>query len=249
MGMGFIYWRASLTRNDSRAPAIGRPTGFTWERPPAEARPIRATSPIVRSSRSGSTRWRGISERSSAMAKGNTPEVMSLSPAQLEQLLVELAALLPAKTYQLVEALLRTLQWLMEVVQKKGITLARLHRVLFGFPTEKTEKILPPEPAADSTPEEGANSDPRPNPRKRRGHGRQAADVYTGAEKIVVPHPELSAGDPCPYCGGRLGARERSRLVCIRAQQIFPARLYEAQVLRCNRCGKLFTAPLPAEAA
>ena len=183
------------------------------------------------------------------MAKGHTPEVVNLSPAQLEELLVELSALLPAKTYHLVEALLRTLQWLMELVQKKGITLARLHRVLFGFPTEKAQQILPREPAADSTPEQRADSAPAPNPRKRRGHGRQPARLYTGAEKIAVPHPHLSAGGPCPACGGRLCAKAPAQVVCIRAQPILPARLYEAAVLRCNRCGKVFTAPLPPEAA
>jgi len=183
------------------------------------------------------------------MAKGNTPEVMSLSRAQLEELLAQLSALLPAQTYHLVQALLQTLQWLMEVVEKKGITLARLQRVLFGFPTEKAKQILAREPATDSTPDERADSVPPPSPGKRRGHGRQAAQLYTGAEKITVVHPQLSAGGPCPECAGRLGVREPARVVCIRAQPIFPARLYEAQVLRCNRCGKLFTAPLPPEAA
>jgi transposase len=184
------------------------------------------------------------------MAKGHTPEVINLSPAQLEELLVQLSALLPAKTYHLVEALLRTLQWLMELVQNKGITLARLQRVLFGFPTEKAQQILPKEPAADSTSEQRADSDPPPSPRKRRGHGRQPAHLYTGAEKIAVPHPHLSAGGPCPGgCGGRLSAKAPAQVVCIRAQPIFSARLYEAEVLRCNRCGKVFTAPLPPEAA
>ena len=33
-----------------------------------------------------------------------------------------------------------------------------------------------------------------------KGHGRNGADAYTGAEKIEVPHASLQAGDPCPKC-------------------------------------------------
>jgi hypothetical protein len=34
-----------------------------------------------------------------------------------------------------------------------------------------------------------------------RGHGRNGADAYRGAEGIEVPHPSLKAGDSCPSCG------------------------------------------------
>ena len=46
------------------------------------------------------------------MAKHPAPEVIQLTAAQLEELLVKLAALLPVETCQLLERLLRTLQWL-----------------------------------------------------------------------------------------------------------------------------------------
>ena len=45
------------------------------------------------------------------MSKTKAPEVVELSTAQLEELLAKLAQLLPAELYQLVEKLLRTLQW------------------------------------------------------------------------------------------------------------------------------------------
>jgi len=47
------------------------------------------------------------------MSKTSAPEVVELSAAQLEELLVQLAKLLPPELYQLVEKLLRTLQWVL----------------------------------------------------------------------------------------------------------------------------------------
>lgn len=34
----------------------------------------------------------------------------------------------------------------------------------------------------------------------QKGHGRNGADAYIGAEKIVVSHESLQPGDPCPKC-------------------------------------------------
>jgi len=66
------------------------------------------------------------------MAKGTPPPIVELSTAQLEALLVKLAGTLPAETYQLVETLLRTLQWVTGALAAKQTTLGRLRRLLFG---------------------------------------------------------------------------------------------------------------------
>jgi transposase len=63
-----------------------------------------------------------------------------------------------------------------------------------------------------------------------------------------MPHPQLTPGGLCPDCSGRLSAKAPSQVVCIQAQPLFTATLYQAQVLRCNRCQKVFTAPLPPQA-
>ena len=55
------------------------------------------------------------------MAKGTAPQIVSLSSVQMEELLAKLATLLPAETYQLVEKLLHTLQWLMGAIEAKGL--------------------------------------------------------------------------------------------------------------------------------
>ena len=53
----------------------------------------------------------------------------------------------------------------------------------------------------------------RPRQRARRepkGHGRNAAEDYTGATRVPVPHPTLKEGDPCPGCRGKLYAIDPS---------------------------------------
>jgi transposase len=68
---------------------------------------------------------------------------------------------------------------------------------------------------------------------------------------VTVPHPTLRAGGPCPECAdekGKLGLRQPSRIVRITAQPIFSATVFELQQLRCNLCGRVFTAPAPPEA-
>ena len=54
------------------------------------------------------------------MAKSRAPEVVTLSPTQLEELLAKLAGLLPAEIYQLVEKSLRTLHWVMGRHRSQG---------------------------------------------------------------------------------------------------------------------------------
>ena len=85
------------------------------------------------------------------------------------------------------------------------------------------------------------------NEAPRKGHGRNGADAYAGAEKVVVPHESLQPGDPCPKCDkgtvyetGRPGV-----LVRLVGQAPIQAKLYELQKLRCNLCGVVFTAQPP----
>jgi hypothetical protein len=71
--------------------------------------------------------------------------VVELSTAQREAWLVKLAGVLPAETYQRVETLLRTRQWVTGALEAKNTTLGRRRRMLFGAKTEKTRNWLAPE--------------------------------------------------------------------------------------------------------
>jgi len=180
------------------------------------------------------------------MAKPRAPEIVSLSPGQLEELLVRVATLLPTETYQLIEKLLRTLQWLMGAIETKDTTIGRLGRMIFGAQTEKTKQLFPQPPSA-SSPNPVASAAPPP---KRQGHGRTAAADYTGAKRVEVPHPQLRSGDLCPDCQqGKLYRWKRpAQIVRITAQALFAATRFELEKLRCKCCGKIFTAPAPPEA-
>ena len=103
--------------------------------------------------------------------------------------------------------------------------------------TEKTSMVL----EQPETPPAKTMADPP------QGHGRNGASSYTGAKKVIVPHPELHTGDSCPGClKGKVypqkGPRSVVRLV---GQAPLAATVYELDRLRCNLCGDVFTAPEP----
>ena len=62
-----------------------------------------------------------------------------------------------------------------------------------------------------------------------------------------MKHSELKAGDPCPACkkGTVYRHSKPTRIVRIRGFAPLQAEVYELEKLRCNLCGKLFTAPVP----
>jgi hypothetical protein len=155
-----------------------------------------------------------------------------------------LAGALPAETYQLVETLLRTLQWVTGALAAKQTTLGRLRRLLFGTQTEKSGSLLTPNGAAP------AAAHPPAAKAKAKGHGRQAAQDYPGAQRQAVAHPKLHLGDLCPQClqGKLYLLKTPARIVRIAAQPIFSATVFELERLRCALCGTLFTAPAPPQA-
>ena len=83
--------------------------------------------------------------------------------------------------------------------------------------------------------------------RRAKGHGRNGADAYHGAEKIEVPHESLRPGDACPDCtqGTVYEVSRPGVLVRITGQTPVQAKVYRLQKLRCNLCGKVFTAQSP----
>ncbi len=181
------------------------------------------------------------------MAQPRGPEIVSLSPPQLEELLAQLAGVVPPATYQLLEKLLRTLEWVMGLIETKQTTISRLQRLLFGAKTEKTQQLFPPPASPPGSSPPGGAASSAAAPPQRKGHGRTAAADYPGAQRVPVPHPQLRPGDPCPDCQqGKLYLLQRpAQIMRITAQSLFAATRYELQKLRCHLCGKVFTAPPP----
>ncbi|MCP5527667.1 MAG: hypothetical protein H7A47_12825 [Verrucomicrobiales bacterium] len=163
-----------------------------------------------------------------------------LPPEQREAFLAAIRPLLPPEQFEFVQAMVEAFPQIKQLLEGKNLSIARLRQVLFGAATEKTATVCPPAPSASNPKGQG----------KRRGHGRRPARAYTGARRQTVRHPRLRPGDQCPECGkGRLRRQPQpAPVVRVEAQPPFPATVFEKEVLRCNLCGKTFTAPTPPEA-
>ena len=194
------------------------------------------------------------SKISSPPAKSTRPG----GPERIELKMSELEAILErSKTEPLSEqdceqlrSVLQTLYFLTQELEKKRVSVQRLKQLLFGAATEKTRKVLSKalEEAGIDPADSGDDiSEPEPPPEKVKGHGRNGADTYTGAEKVRISHETLKPGDRCPECnkGTVYETAEPGRLVRIRGQAPLGATVYELQKLRCNLCSKIFTAPPP----
>jgi transposase len=176
------------------------------------------------------------------------PKIVELSMDEWEAILERAQAepLNEAECEQL-KALGESYIYLLKLLEDKRITIDRLRKLLFGAPTEKTCNVIPPTPAvAPSTVQPGTEpqlEEATPAP----GHGRNGADDYCGAERVQIRHGSLVPGDRCPDCKKGKVYEQASPGVLVRivGQAPVQAKVYELQKLRCNLCGKVFTAAAP----
>jgi len=181
------------------------------------------------------------------------PERIELDRTELEAILAR-AKTTPVseEDYAKLHAVIETLIFLTQELEKKRVSVQRLKQLLFGATTETTRKVIEKilDEAGKPSPSDGdAKETPAPQtPPKAPGHGRNGAEAYRGAEVVPVTHPSLRCGDPCPSCqkGRAYETAEPGRLVRIRGQAPLGATVYELQKLRCNLCGEIFTAPAPS---
>jgi transposase len=176
-----------------------------------------------------------------------TPPIkrIDLEMDEVKALLERARASMAQEDYAKLEALVETAVYLLEAVEDKRTTIDRLRKLLFGPSSEKRRDVIPPAPAEPSSTVPDDAEVTRPI---RPGHGRHGADAYDGAEKIVVPHESLKSGDRCPDCrqGKVYEVAQPGVLVRVMGQAPVQAKVYELQKLRCNLCGKVFTAEAPA---
>jgi hypothetical protein len=183
------------------------------------------------------------------------PKLIDLDAAEVRTLIELTRTVLDAKVHEKLKAILETFLWMMAELEKKTATLRRIRKML-SINTKKTEKtsdVLKATGGADAPPGSDEHSDdeePEKKKKKPKGHGRNGADAYEGAQTIQVPHESLESGGLCPKCeesGKVYKQREPSRLVRVTGQTPIQARLYELERLRCNLCGEVFTAKAPEE--
>jgi len=150
--------------------------------------------------------------------------------------------------YPLLMVIVRNYFTLAQIHQEKSHTLLRFVNRIFGHRTEKSKEVLKgvspeQEPTASTL---AAKQSPKEKPK---GHGRNGASAYEGAQKVFVSHPCYKAGDPCPLCPkGKLYLfYEPGVEVRFVGRAPLEATVYELEKLRCNLCGKIFTAQVPKE--
>jgi hypothetical protein len=169
------------------------------------------------------------------------PKRIDLSPEQLDALLKRVeAGTLQDGDYQIIKGMAETLSFLSQALDNKSTSIKRLLKLLFGDSTEKTAKVLQRNVA-------GGKKSGKKRKKKRKGHGKNGAAAYHGAEKIKVSHESLKPKALCPDCGkGKLYELPNPGIV-VRVTGNAPcsASVYELQKLRCNLCQKIFTAQAP----
>ena len=186
------------------------------------------------------------------------PEIIELDEKRLDEILNRAeAGEFTREDYVIVKKLIESYIGIKDLIGEKNASIRRLRKLLFGAATEKTSGVIgqnsdgePPKPPPAEEEEEGSSTeeDPETKPNgRRKGHGRHGVSKYTGAEKITVPHASLEAGDPCPECeqGTVYEQTQPGVIVRIVGQAPIQAKVYELQKLRCNLCGKIFTAEPP----
>ena len=153
---------------------------------------------------------------------------------------------------QILLSVSETLHFVTEQLDKKSISLARLRNLLFGASTETLKNLAKQAPGQDDRDSDKNDKDSKPKKQedektKPKGHGRNGADAYTGANKVEVPHETIKSGDPCLNCekGTLYKMAKPKTLVRVTGNAPVNATVYEMERFRCNLCGKIFTAKAP----
>ena len=172
-----------------------------------------------------------------------TPPPIELSAAELDALIDRIKSRsLLEKDYETLEAMGETINVLSHSVDEKAASIKRLLKMIFGASTEKTATVTKKRKPKNTD----TTSEAKP---EKKGHGRNGAADFTGAEKLTVPHGELKHKDRCPLClkGKVYVCKQPKPLIRITGTSPLTATVYELEKLRCNLCGAVFTANAPQD--
>jgi transposase len=188
-------------------------------------------------------------------------ELVEVDSDRLEEVLRRAEQSLDEKDAELIRAVFESYAYVTDLVEDKNTTIRRLRQLFFGSRTETTEAVVGPKnetptPVASSDDPAGTKlaageetTDGSDAAAASKGHGRNGAEAYRGAERVDVTHPSLRAGDACPACGeGTVYDKAPGVIVRITGQPPLAATVYQLQRLRCHLCGQVFTADAPPEA-
>lgn len=170
--------------------------------------------------------------------------------------------------YLIIEGMIETVIFLSQALEEKDVSIKRLMQMAFGAGTESAKNVLGKasqdthqdtqkdaqggsvcnlQETSDTSVDEHGGENEQKN--KCKGHGRNGAHTYTGAEKSFVPHATLRSGGRCPACLKGKVYRIKTPKVIVRVTGTAPlsARVWELESLRCNLCQEVFSAQAPPE--
>src|SRR3989337_583797 len=102
--------------------------------------------------------------------------------------------------YGLLVAIVTNYFTLEQTHQEQSHTLLRMVNQIFGPRTEKAKEVLKGASSKEAPPDSSSPTETASPKEKPKGHGRNGASAYEGAQKVCVPHLCYKAGDPCPLC-------------------------------------------------
>lgn len=175
------------------------------------------------------------------------PKRIDLSQKELDALLKRAeSGTLKEGDYEIIKAMAETISILSSAVDEKSASIKRLLKMIFGSRTEKTDSVLKDNDKKESLPDDDKKSG-GPVKKKPKGHGRNGAASYSGADKVKISHDTLKPKDKCPKCvkGKLYEVKTPKTVVRITGKSPLHATVFEMQKLRCNLCGEIFTAGEP----
>jgi len=201
------------------------------------------------------------------------PEVIQLNDEELKPLMQRVKEALSEEDANIIIGIIETLIFIIGKLEQKNVQVKALLKQIFGIKSEKTKKIVKQnnekgteEGASenkdgkitdqqDSSEEKDSESDSSLNqqnenqnsrPRKK-GHGRNGADAYTGGKIIHVPLENINNGDPCIKClkGKLYKIKIPGVFIYIKGEPPINADIYKIEKYRCNLCGAIYKAKLP----
>ena len=205
------------------------------------------------------------------------PEILKINYEKLEQLLQRVKNALSEEDAKIIEGMVDTLTYIYKLLETKNIQLKRLLKQLLGIKSEKSKKVIKNDnkderdnsseindsnettKESDKNPYINTNNqnnemnssnkqeDEQKECDSKKGHGRNGANAYTGADIITVPHQNIKNGDNCPQClkGKLYKQKDPGLVVYIEGNPPIKGTIYELEKFRCNLCGIIFQADLP----
>src|SRR3954471_22453165 len=128
----------------------------------------------------------------------NALELVEVDSDRLEEVLGRAEQSLDEKDAGLIRAVFESYAYVTDLVEDKNTTIRRLRQLFFGSRTERTEAVVgpktgtsrvaaPPEGAAEIEPGAGEGTlDVSEAAAVSKGHGRNGAEAYQGAERVDV---------------------------------------------------------------